>query len=329
MPPKNKILKTCVMCGKSFYGWTSAKYCDECKKLRNTERVKGKNEKRREYDKVEEALKNASELKRQELERQSKRGLVPRKCKKCGEVYWTKSNDSYLCPKCAEENRKNGVYQNRICATCGVTFLGYPRSKYCPECAKAAKSEASRRCKERKKAGKVRAIGSTDICKNCGKPYIVTAGLQCYCPDCSEYAVAENIRKHKREYMEQNRERFNEHHREMRKGRRVCVICGKTFDSPTGTSVCSADCAAEQLRRNNVRSQVNAGRAKPIRLLGKRGAVNPQSGIPGIHLHPSTGKWELVLNGKYCGLYDTVTAASAARDEILKTTEGTNDAKSD
>lgn len=329
MAQTHKILKVCQLCGESFYGGYAAKYCDDCKKIRNAERGQIRNEKRREQDKVEEALKNASELKRQELERQSKKGLVPRKCKKCGEVYWTKSNDSYLCPKCAEENRKSGVYQNRICATCGVTFLGYPRSKYCPDCAKAAKLEASKRCRERKKDGKVRELGSTDICQHCGKPYIVTSGLQCYCPDCSKYVVADNIRQHKREYMEQNRQRFNDHHREMRKERRVCVICGKTFDSPTRTSVCSADCAAEQLRRNNVRGNVKAGRAKPIRLLGPRGPVNPQTGIPGIHLHPKTGKWELVLNGKYCGLYDTVAEASEARDEILKTMEETNDEKSD
>lgn len=312
------ILKVCKMCGTSFYGYRASQFCKDCAKIRKAQRQDERNQKTRDIDTVEEALKNASEIQRQELERQSKKGLVPRKCKKCGEVYWTRSNDSYLCPKCAEESRKTGVYQNRICATCGITFLGYPRSKYCPECQKTAKVEAAKRCKERKKAGKVREIGSTDICQHCGKPYIVTSGLQRYCPDCSKYVVADNIREHKREYMDQNRERFNEHHREMRKERRVCVICGKTFDSPTCTSVCSADCAAEQLRRNNVRGQVNAGRAKPIRLLGPRGPVNPQSGIPGIHLHPKTGKWELVLDGKYCGLYDTVADASAAREEILK-----------
>lgn len=321
-----KTLRTCKICGTKFDGSPNSQYCPTCKQKKKdaqTKKKKSSNEykgcgKNAKNNDVVNALNNASAIAKMESEREAHKGLVPRKCKKCGEVYWTRSNDSYLCPKCADESRKTGVYQNRICATCGVTFLGYPRSKYCPECQKAAKAEAAKRCNERKKAGKVREIGSTDICQNCGKPYIVTSGLQRYCPDCSKYVVADNIREHKREYMEQNRERFNEHHREMRKERRVCVICGKTFDSPTCTSVCSADCAAEQLRRNNVRGQVNAGRAKPIRLLGPRGPVNPQSGIPGIHLHPKTGKWELVLDGKYCGLYDTVAEASAAREEILK-----------
>lgn len=101
-------------------------------------------------------------------------------------------------------------------------------------------------------------------------------------------------------------------------------ICGKTFDSPTPTTTCSADCAAELKRRTHVRAQVNIGRAKPIRLLGPRGPVHPQSGIPGIHYHPKSGKWELVLDKKYCGLYDTVAEASKARDKILKSMEESN-----
>ncbi len=269
-------------------------------------------------------IKQPKTLPELEEEREAHDGLVPRKCKKCGCTYWIKSGDSYLCPKCADKGKREGVLQNRVCETCGITFLGYPRSKYCPECRKTAKLEASRRCKERKKAGTVRSIGSTDICQHCGKPYIVTSGLQRYCPDCSQYVVTDNIREHKREYMAENRERFNEHHREMRKNRRVCVICGKTFDSPTNTRTCSADCAAELARRTHVRAQAMAGRARPIRLLGPRGPVNPQSGIPGIHFHPKTGKWELVLGGKYCGLYDTVADASAAREKILKEKEEEN-----
>lgn len=267
---------------------------------------------------VEEALKTASEAKRQELERQSEKGLVPRKCKKCGEVYWTKSNDSYLCPKCAEESRKTGAYRNRTCATCGITFLGYPRSKYCPECRVQAQTKATRLYHQRKRAGKARKIGSTDICQHCGKPYIVTAGLQRYCPDCSKQVVPDNIREHKKEYMAENRDYFCDLYQKARDNRRVCVICGETFNSLTCTKTCSADCAAKLMNQTRIKWMVNSGRAEPARLLGPRVPIHPQSGIPGIHLHPKTGKWELVLDGKYCGLYDTVAEASAAREEILK-----------
>lgn len=252
------------------------------------------------------------------------KGLVLRRCKSCGTDYWTKPGDSYLCPVCAEQSKKEGVRLNRTCETCGITFLGYPRSKYCPECRKAAQSEASKRCKERKRAGKVREIGSADICQNCGQPYIVTSGLQRYCPDCAKTVVRDNIRAHKREYMADNREYFNALHREARKQRRVCVICGKTFDSPTCTTVCSSECAAEQTRRNHVRAQVKAGRAKPDRLLGPRGPVHPQSGVPGVHYHPHTGKWELVVDGKYYGLYDTIDAATATKEKIVRSEEENN-----
>lgn len=328
-----KTQKTCAICGKSFCGYSRSKYCPACAEERSAQvQQKSRHEHPRkggpipQADPVVQALYNAAAITQQEMDRQEKRGLSPRKCKSCGIIYWTKAGDSYLCQKCAEDKRKNGVYKNRICATCGKTFLGYPRSKYCPECQKAAKLETARRSRERKKAGTTRAIGSTDICQNCGQPYIVTSGLQRYCPDCSKYVVQDNIRQHKREYMAENREYFNAYHQAMRSQRRVCVICGKTFDSPTNTTVCSADCAEEQMRRTHTRAQVNAGRAKPVRLLGPRGPVNPQSGIPGVHYHPGTGKWELVLDKKYCGLYDTVAAAAAARDEILKNMEE-NDAK--
>lgn len=300
-------IRVCRWCGKPFQGGLRAEYCPEC-------RVK----ERRAYQNAYHKYRDAPDVVKLLRDRNGQKGLVQRKCKKCGLVYWTKPGDSYLCPKCAEESRKSGVLDNRTCETCGATFLGYPRSKYCPACRKAAQREANRRCKERKKAGTSRPLGSTDMCQHCGKPYIVTSGLQRYCPDCAKEIVPENIRQHKRDYMAENRERFNAHHQAMRSQRRVCVICGKTFDSPTNTTVCSADCAAEQLRRSHVRAQVNAGRAKPIRLLGPRGPVHPQSGIPGVHYHPGTGKWELVLGGQHCGLYDTVAAAAEARKKILE-----------
>lgn len=310
------MIRICKICGTEIEGTARKNYCPQCVKIRIAERNKERKEEK--ADPVELALENSRSLAEMQAEREAHKGLVLRRCKKCGTDYWVKAGDSYLCPSCAEEARKNGVFVNRTCASCGITFLGYPRSKYCPDCRKEAQKAANKRYKEQKKAGKTRQIGSTDICQNCGKPYTVTSGLQRYCPDCSEYVVADNIRQHKKEYMEGNREYFNALHKKNRTGRRVCVICGKTFDSPTCTTVCSADCAAEQMRRNRVQAQVNAGRAKPIRLLGPRGPVNPQSGIPGIHYHPGTGKWELVEKGQYCGLYDTVTAANEEREKILK-----------
>lgn len=307
----SRVQKTCALCGRPYSGSKSSKYCPDC-------RGKKKPRAAAAADPVQTALENAEEIARQQAEREAHKGLVLRRCKKCGTDYWTKPGDSYLCPACHETALKSGVLGNRTCASCGITFLGYPRSKRCPACQKEAKMEATRRYKERQKAGTNRPIGSTDICQNCGKPYTVTSGLQRYCPDCAKTVVQENIRQHKREYMADNREHFDALKKDYRSGRRVCVICGKTFDSPTCTTVCSADCAAEQLRRTHVRALVNAGRAKPVRLLGPRGPVNPQSGIPGVHYHPGTGKWELVVNGQYCGLYSTAAEAGEEREKVLK-----------
>lgn len=315
------MILICKMCGKNFEGSPQTKFCSDCRKIRNSVKKRDYLKENLQYlkdNQVMTALENATKIAEMEAERQAHKGLVLRRCKSCGKDYWVKSGDSYLCPECAENARKDGVHVNRVCAICGVTFLGYPRSKYCPACREEAKKLSYKRYKQQKKAGNIRQIGSTDICQNCGKPYIVTSGLQRYCPDCSQYVVAENIRAHKREYMARNREYFDALKKEYRTGRRVCVICGKTFNSPTSTTVCSADCAAEQMRRSHVRSMVNQGRTKPVRILGPRGPVNPQSGIPGIHYHPKTGKWELVVKKQYCGLYNTVTEANEERERILK-----------
>lgn len=137
---------------------------------------------------------------------------------------------------------------------CGAEFEGYPRSKYCPVCQKIEKAEASRKSKQRKKSGTTRAIGSIDICQNCGQPYTVTGGLQKYCPDCAEKVTKENIQSHKRTYNADRAEQLNAHKDEMRSNRRVCVVCGKTFDSRTRTITCSPECAkirADQMRKRN------------------------------------------------------------------------------
>ena len=85
----------------------------------------------------------------------------------------------------------------------------------------------------------------------------------------------------------------------------VCKRCGKIYLTDKPDSSCCPACAAE----------VRRGRAKPERLLGKAEHKNPQSGVPGITWHKKTGRWQLVIKGKYCGLYDTVEDAVAAMDE--------------
>lgn len=55
-------------------------------------------------------------------------------CKKCGVVFETDKRSAYLCPACALKSRQDSVYRERICIDCGAHFMGYPKSKRCPEC---------------------------------------------------------------------------------------------------------------------------------------------------------------------------------------------------
>jgi Zn finger protein HypA/HybF involved in hydrogenase expression len=75
------------------------------------------------------------------------------------------------------------IYNNRVCKECGRTFSGGPRSWYCPEC-RAERLKAKDR--EYKRKGSERKLGNKDICKNCGKEYIINSGMQKYCPECQD-----------------------------------------------------------------------------------------------------------------------------------------------
>lgn len=72
---------------------------------------------------------------------------------------------------------------DRECRVCGKSFKGGPRAWYCPECRKERGRERSAKYR---KNGYNRQIGSVDVCKNCGKEYVINSGLQKYCPDCQE-----------------------------------------------------------------------------------------------------------------------------------------------
>lgn len=124
---------------------------------------------------------------------------VQRKCKRCGVVFLAKPGcDRSYCSECSRDIKRETVLRERVCATCGNTFLGYPHSKYCPTCKRAAMLEAHRRSNERQKNGTTRKLGSTDICQSCGAAYTVVSGLQRYCPECAKTVVQDNIRNHKR-----------------------------------------------------------------------------------------------------------------------------------
>jgi hypothetical protein len=69
--------------------------------------------------------------------------------------------------------------------TCGIEFLGGPTAKYCPNCRSERTRQHDRERHQRKLAGQIRHIGSTDLCTICGQPYTVNSGQQKYCESCS------------------------------------------------------------------------------------------------------------------------------------------------
>lgn len=231
-------------------------------------------------------------------------------CKKCGKIYLTDNPDSWYCPDCADESKHN-VMRRKVCATCGVEFMGYPRSKYCQECRIEAQREADRR---HKRNGTARPIGSVDICENCGKQYIVNGSRQRYCPDCAKEVVGEKVKQMKRQWAEGLRDTIAEQKAEKRKDRRVCVICGRFISSLKPTVTCSPECAKEYKRRKQAEVDVRRGRAKPARIAGKMEHTNPQSGVPGVTWHKKCRKWQLIMKGKYIGLFDTFDEAKKMKD---------------
>lgn len=125
--------------------------------------------------------------------------MVQRMCKNCGKVFAVPAGKSpHLCEECAKKSRSNGVLRERICKMCGASFIGYPRSFFCPDCSAERKNQ-QRKVYDRRKPS--RPLGSVDICKACGKPYIVNSARQRYCPECAKTEVIENVRAHKRDYM--------------------------------------------------------------------------------------------------------------------------------
>lgn len=82
--------------------------------------------------------------------------------------------------------------------TCGVAFLGGPTAKYCLYCRAERIRQHDRERHQRKLAGRIRHIGSTDTCQICGQQYTVNAGPQKYCPACQ---IAESKRRRRESWI--------------------------------------------------------------------------------------------------------------------------------
>lgn len=238
-----------------------------------------------------------------------------KKCKKCGTVFAADSIGIYMCPACSAEIKRESVVRLRTCRECGSQFYGGPRAWYCPDC-------RERRLKARRKMYRSqkyspRPLGSIDICKKCGKEYVVKAGLQVYCPECAENAVREKVNAHKRQYMIDNKDKYAPHRAEMRSNGWVCAVCGKVFDKDSPTVTCSEECAKKLKKIWQDRVDINRGK----RLLPPGETYEsglPKSGIVGITWHRQRRKWQVKHKNTYLGLYASFDEAKEALDRYQK-----------
>lgn len=205
-----------------------------------------------------------------------------RRCVICGKLL-TGRRTRYCSDECARQGANALVrevtskrphplpYHVITCPDCGAVVEVPIKSKRCRPCQDEANRRADRACKERRRLGKTRPIGSTDLCARCGKPYTVNGSLQRYCPICAPIATSENDRAASRAW---NKAHYStpEAHDARNAGRRrpvpdpkVCPICGTTFIPSSMHDVyCSPECLAAAQKQQNAqylrdnRPRVNA-----------------------------------------------------------------------
>lgn len=126
-------------------------------------------------------------------------------CADCGKEF-VGGLHAQLCPDCRKKRLQANVKAVRRCVVCGTEFVGAPRSLYCPACRRKKQSENVRKYLKRKREGKATTIGQTILtCAVCGKPFLMTAGGQKYCPDCAQEAYRKADNAKGREFMRQMR----------------------------------------------------------------------------------------------------------------------------
>lgn len=243
-------------------------------------------------------------------------------CRKCGNAFDVPTGkEAYLCKECARKSKADSVLRERTCKICGASFMGYPRSFFCPECSARRKKQQKKIYNQRKPS---RPLGSTDICEVCGKPYIIHSGKQRYCPECAKEQVTNNIRAHKQQYMAENKEKTQNLKNDTRGKRYVCVICGKEFEKHTTQVTCSPECQKEYNRRKQNNADIRRGKRKLLADQRYDSGL-PKSGIVGITWNRKSQKWQATYKRKYIGLYETVEQAESAIQKYVKNNNAQQD----
>ncbi len=178
-------------------------------------------------------------------------------CRTCGKPIPNESQYATVCPECSTKNRSAARNKMRTCIDCGKEFMGYPKSKRCPECQSDADKRHNAEYRRRRKNGVARVIGQFYSCEICGKEYMLTSGQQKYCPDCKDKATRARD-------AELTRKWISAHHDEIEKRKyvaRACVICGKPIPRGSQKITCSPECAKarEKQRRRAVYARKGIG----------------------------------------------------------------------
>ena len=186
-----------------------------------------------------------------------------KQCRLCGAAFMASSLERTLCPACAAVSRATSL-RPRTCRQCGAVFDGGPRAWYCPSCREERRKE---RQAGYRKNGSNRHLGDTDYCTVCGHPYIITGGLQRYCPSCAPEVIREKDRAASRAWIATHGKPDGH-----RSGTKLCVICGKPFVPGTAAITCSPEC--HRLRMAKTWSDADLKRGKrstpsPIQRLDK------------------------------------------------------------
>lgn len=175
--------------------------------------------------------------------------MAERKCKACGGIFSPPTESRYLCDKCLYEKEHRSLTRKVVCKQCGKTFLGGMRASYCPDCRAERRRESDSRSRERKRVGATRHIGSTDICVDCGKEYIVEGGLQKRCKACAEIHDLAFLRDARREHARAHRKEYDAAKVRLKTNSHVCPVCGAEFTAGSSrTKYCSGACKMEARR---------------------------------------------------------------------------------
>ena len=129
--------------------------------------------------------------------------------------------------------------KQKFCVICGAFFLGGPTAQFCPVCRVERIRQSDRERHKRKLAGKLRHLGSTDLCAICSKPYEVKSGYQKYCETCS---ISESKRRRHESWLEEYYNNPAKRHKYLQRSRqwaelnqdRMAEILRKSYERNLG-----------------------------------------------------------------------------------------------